>query len=190
MKKALLLHGWEADSKSNWLPWLREKLEKKWYKVFVPNLPESHSPILEDHLAKIKNIAQKFWKNDLIIWHSMWGKLVMHCIEENNLKNINCILVWPTYDTIEDEIDLDDPEDVKKNLIHYNEAVVNFEKVNILANNFVVLLSDNDRFISIKSARKYYSQLQNVEFKEFSWYGHFCERDWFAEFTDILDYIK
>jgi hypothetical protein len=29
MKKALILHGWEGTSKSNFFPWLKEKLEKK-----------------------------------------------------------------------------------------------------------------------------------------------------------------
>ena len=190
MKKALLLHGWEADPTSNWLPWLKDKLEKKGYKVFVPNLPESHSPILEDHLSCVKEIVQKFGKNDIIIGHSMWGKLAMHCIEENNLENINCILVWPTYDAIEDEVDLDDPEEVKKNLIHYNGAIIDFDKINSLKNNFSVLLSDNDRFIRVKSAKKYYSQLENIEFTKFIWYWHFCKRDWFGEFEDILNYIK
>ncbi len=190
MKKALLLHGWEADSQSNWLPWLKTQLETKWYKVFVPNLPESHSPILEDHLATIKDIASDFGKDDVIIGHSMWGKLAMHCIDENDLKNIHCILVWPTYDTIEDEIDLDDPEDVKKNLIHYNEAVVNFDKINENKNNFVLLISLDDPFIPVKSVKKYFSQLQNISTKEFPKAGHFCWRDGFIKFEEILDYIK
>lgn len=39
MKNALILHGAGNNHTGNWFLWLQEKLEKKDYKVWVPDLP-------------------------------------------------------------------------------------------------------------------------------------------------------
>jgi predicted alpha/beta hydrolase family esterase len=45
--------------------------------------------------------------------------------------------------------------------------------VNALGNRVVVFLSDDDPFINLENAKEYYSQLENVEIKEFQGKGHF-----------------
>jgi predicted alpha/beta hydrolase family esterase len=45
--------------------------------------------------------------------------------------------------------------------------------MNTLGNRVVVFLSDDDPFINLESAKKYYSQLEEVEIKEFQNKGHF-----------------
>ena len=34
-----IFHGTEGYPEENWFPWLKEKLEAKGYKVFVPQFP-------------------------------------------------------------------------------------------------------------------------------------------------------
>ena len=55
-KTALLLHWWWGNSLENWLPWLREKLESKAFEVFVPNLPNTDNPVIEEQLDYINNL--------------------------------------------------------------------------------------------------------------------------------------
>jgi len=57
VRKILVLHWWEADSKSNWFPWLKTTLEKEKIEVIIPNLPEAHAPILNDWLNTAKTKA-------------------------------------------------------------------------------------------------------------------------------------
>jgi hypothetical protein len=186
VRKILVLHWWEADSKSNWFPWLKTTLEKEKIEVIIPNLPEAHAPILNDWLNTAKTKAWKLSIWDTIIWHSMWAKALMHFIQNNNISWINCILVWPTYETIEDEVDLEDPIEIKKKLRDFHETKLDFQKINSLNNQYIVYLSYNDPFINPNSAKKYYSQLNNIKFIDFHNAWHFCTRDWFEQLPEIL----
>ncbi|HUB93085.1 MAG TPA: alpha/beta hydrolase [Verrucomicrobiae bacterium] len=51
MKRAVILHGTDANPEANWFPWLRDKLETNGYQVWVPQLLNAHTPNRElwDH---------------------------------------------------------------------------------------------------------------------------------------------
>jgi len=49
----------------------------------------------------------------------------------------------------------------------YYNTELNFEKINKLNNEFIVFLSDNDPYINMQNAKKYYNKLENVKFIEF-----------------------
>lgn len=44
MKRAVILRGTDGNPESNWFPWLKKKLEAQSYEVWVPLLPENHTP--------------------------------------------------------------------------------------------------------------------------------------------------
>lgn len=44
MKRAIILHGTDGTPSDNWFPWLKAKLESEGYEVWVPQLPDSHTP--------------------------------------------------------------------------------------------------------------------------------------------------
>ena len=63
MKKAYIFHGWQGNSQENWLPWLKEQLEKEGFKVIVPDFPDSDNPDLESWLNFLKTEKCDFDKN-------------------------------------------------------------------------------------------------------------------------------
>jgi hypothetical protein len=42
------------------LPWLREKLESKAFEVFVPNLPNTDNPVIDEQLDYINVYCSDF----------------------------------------------------------------------------------------------------------------------------------
>lgn len=54
MKNTLVLHGWWWKSSENWFPWLKNELEFKVDELFIPNLPSSQFPVLEEQLDYIR----------------------------------------------------------------------------------------------------------------------------------------
>jgi len=57
MKKALILHGWEASPEGHWMPWLKKELEAKGYEVHIPALSDPEYPILGDQMADVADIS-------------------------------------------------------------------------------------------------------------------------------------
>lgn len=71
MRKALLLHGTDGSSSSNWLPWLKEELESAGWQVWTPDLPQAEQPHIGRYNEHI--FANKDWVFDnetVIVGHS------------------------------------------------------------------------------------------------------------------------
>lgn len=189
MRKIGVLHGWESSSRSNWFPWLQQAGKDKWYDVVIPDLPEAHAPILNDWLWVARDEFWIFSRWDILIWHSMWGKALMHYVEQEKISGVKIILVAPTYDTIEDEVEVNDPPEVKEKLRKFHEKKLSFSKLNALWNQCVILFSKNDKWIREDSMKRYYWDINNVRFIEFQNAGHFCKKDGFEKFSYIWKYI-
>lgn len=79
----VLLYGYEGSAKEDFFPWLKEKIEKRGYKVQVPHLP--HSDKLK---ATEKDDMDVFWKkvkldkNTVIVAHSLGGIVALKALEK------------------------------------------------------------------------------------------------------------
>ena len=189
MKKMLVLHGWSSSPESNWFPWIQEFGTQQWYEVIIPALPDSYVPVLSEWVQTAQQALWDIGPWDVLIGHSMWGKAIMHLVEQYNITGVTCLLVGPSYDIIESELDLGDPISVKKKLRVFNEAPLDFKKLNELGNDTIIFLSDNDMFINPVSARKYYNSLNRVTYLWFHNAGHFMKVNGFDTFEDIFKYI-
>ncbi|MFB6226529.1 MAG: class I tRNA ligase family protein, partial [Candidatus Paceibacteria bacterium] len=53
-KKALIIHGFEADGDSNWFPWMEEQLKKEGFdEVYRPTMSKNESPEIESWLEEL-----------------------------------------------------------------------------------------------------------------------------------------
>lgn len=79
MKNTLILHGTDFDKDqkqhlNSWFPWLKKELEKKDYKVWLPELPEAWRPDLERYWNFLKSFD--FNEETVLVGHSSGGAAV------------------------------------------------------------------------------------------------------------------
>ncbi len=102
MKKALILHAWYSKPENNWYFWLRDKLQKKGYKVLVPDLPtmRTNMPNMKKQLKYIKDL--KFVDKDtVVIGHSLGCLLAMRLAEKQKYKTMVLVVGWDFNDLCE-----------------------------------------------------------------------------------------
>ena len=145
MKNALILHGTGNNSQGNWLPWLRQKLEKKNWKVWIPDLPQADKPNIDRYNKFI--FSHKNWQfnqNSIIIGHSSGAVAILGLLQAlpENIKVDTCILVG----TFNNNLDRDDLNDLFL-------KPFDFEKIKTKAKKFIFIHSDNDPYCPIEHAK-------------------------------------
>lgn len=80
-KNAVIIHGWGADSQSNWFPWLAEELRKYDFLVQVPDFPNTNFPKLTEWLKFFEeNVTVN--KDTILIGHSLGPPFILRLLEK------------------------------------------------------------------------------------------------------------
>lgn len=185
MKNALILHGAGNDSSGNWFPWLKKELESREYKVWVPDLPNTDHPKIEEWLSAVKG-----WNLDddsIIIGHSCGGTLILRILENlpAGQKIKKAILVAAPLD----KGSIEKYWILKENLAG---GSYDFEKIKNSADEFVLIYSENDPYdCGLRHGELLESKLEGrliVKPEE----GHFnLERgERYKQFPEIVEYLN
>lgn len=164
MKNALILHGTGNNSQGNWFPWLRSELEKKGWKVWAPDLPESKNPSVKRYNDFIfSNPDWKFNNESIIVGHSSGAVailgLLQHLPEENKIDS--CFLVG----SFKNSLGI-------RELDGLFEEPFDFEKIKEHARKFIFIHSDNDPYCPLEDV-KFLAEKVGGELIVKSGQGHF-----------------
>ncbi len=88
MKRAVILHGTDANPQANWFPWLKHKLEAVGYEVWVPLLPNNHKPNRETYNDFLLTADWDFTDN-LVVGHSSGAVAVLNLLMDDRCPHIN-----------------------------------------------------------------------------------------------------
>lgn len=140
MKNALILHGTDGNSKGEWFTWFREELERKGYKVWLPDLPGADEP----EIPRYNHFIFSKWKFDsdsILIGHSSGAVAILGILQELSSSIIidKAILVAG----FKDDLDYDP---VKKMF----EYQFDWEKIKKHAKEFIFIHSDNDPYVGLE----------------------------------------
>lgn len=185
MKKCLILHGWGWSSEWNWFPWLKKNMESKWYEVFLYDLPNSTIPEYDEQINFLNFQKLNLLEWDVIFWHSLWCKLAMNYVENNQFSWLKIYLVAPVYPWLAEDKWRGIFWDAFDSILKYFNTKTYFKK---LWNTYKIFLSNNDPYIDIDKAKNYLWNLENREFIEFKNMWHFLEWTWNFEFNELFDY--
>lgn len=178
-----IFHGTEGYPEENWFPWLKEKLEAKGHKVFVPQFPSP--PGLPAKIAEwfdvLKYYESEIDKDTILIGHSLGGIFTLRVLEkiEHPIKaaffvgtpiGIRPILNYDR-DNAFSGFTFDWPV-IKKN-----------------AKDFVVYQSDNDPYVSLGNGEQLAKEL-GVELTFIPNAGHFNVKAGYTNFPDLLKKVE
>jgi uncharacterized protein len=174
-KRAFLLHGWEGNPHSNWLPWLKWKLEEEKFAVSTPALPETMNPKMESWVSKLSYEIGKPDVDTYLVGHSLGCITILRYLETLTLDRRigGAVLVAGFSD------DLGYAE-----LSNFFSKPIDWEKIKSRCGKFVCIHSDNDPYVPLKFADIFKEKL-GAEIVVKHGYEHFN----MEELQDALDAV-
>lgn len=182
MKRAVILHGTDASPDINWFPWLKDKLEADGYEVWVPLLPENHTPSKEVYNNFLLGSDWDFADN-VVIGHSSGAVEVLNLLMDDRCPKIKLgIMVgaWAGGPP-------DNWEDVAQFDTLFPENEFNFEKIKSNAKRLEFVHGDDDKYCPVSQA-KWLAEQTGSELHLIQNGGHLGRQ--FKELPILLDLIK
>jgi hypothetical protein len=183
MPNIFIFHGTEGYPEENWFPWLKEKLENKGGKVFVPQFPSP--PVvpakINEWFKVLKDYDQYINEETILIGHSLGGVFTLRILERLKFAVKAAFLIGT-------------PIGVRP-ILNYDRdngfSGFSFDWPAIKANaeNFTVFQSDNDPYVSLGNGEELAKEL-GVELTFIPNAGHFNTKAGYTEFEVLLKKVE
>ncbi len=158
MKTAIIVHGWEGSSTSDWMPWAKDALEQMGVKVIVPDMPNPETPMIGEWVEHLASVAGTPDKDTYFIGHSIGCQTILRYLETLSAPVGGAIFVagWFIVGNLEDA----EAEAMAKPWI---ETPINFKKINTILPRSIVLLGDNDTWVPYEETKKQFEERLHSE---------------------------
>ena len=187
MKKAIIVHGWGFNPKMNWYLWLKKELEKRGYKVIVPEMPNSQEPEIKVWTGKLREVIGEIDKETILIGHSIGCQTIMRYLESLSdgikIKNIIFIAGWFKLNNLENE-------EVEKIAAPWTGTKIDFNKVKSKIVKLTVFLSSNEPYNYVDENKEIFEQKLGAKVIILKNKGHFTEDDGVRKLPEILQFIE
>lgn len=153
MKRAVLLHGTDGTPQSGWLPWLKSELERRGYEVWVPELPNNHTPNRQAYNDFLFSNDWDF-KDNLIVGHSSGAVSVLNLLEDSRCPHIKtAVLVGAWSDS--KKAGLLDKEDFEKDQFNdlFPPKGFDFGTIKQKTDRLLFLHGDDDPYCPLDQAK-------------------------------------
>ncbi len=139
IKRVYIIHGWEGSPERDWMPWLKNELENRGFKVIVPKLPDSKHPKMDKWLGCLKNTIIPD-KECYLVGHSLGCMTILRYLEslKEGQKIKGAVLVAGfASDLGYDEIK------------SFFRKPIEWKKIKSHCKNFIAIHSDDDPYVSM-----------------------------------------
>lgn len=183
MKRAVLLHGTGGSPESNWLPWLKKQLEEGGYEVWVPELPNNHTPsrhVYNDFLFG----SNWDFTNNLVVGHSSGAVSVLNLLGDKRCPHIKVgamVGAWAHMD--ETDLDAEQFKDL------FPPDGFDFGLIKSKADHLLFLHGDNDPLCPLDQAQ-WLAQETSSEIIIVPGGGHLNRSAGFAELPQLTGALE
>lgn len=182
-KNYMLIHGSFGSPFSNWIPWLREKIEKEGEEVYTPDFPtgvgyqnyENWSSLLKTYVTTgILN------ENTMIFAHSIAPIFICKFIVENKIKVKKLVFVcgFNNYLGIDEDYDA----------VNASMYFENLADVKNYCDDIVCFYSENDPYVKYQAEKDFADTIatKQIVIKEGK---HLNSEAGYTEFKELLEHI-
>jgi len=147
MKRAVILHGTDGSPSDNWFPWLKSKLKECGYEVWVPAMPNNHTPNRQVYNDFLFSGGWDFTDN-LVVGHSSGAVSVLNLLEDSRCPKIKTgILVGAWANMSETDLDQEQFKDL------FPAAGFNFETIAGKTGELVYMHGSDDPYCPLDQAQ-------------------------------------
>jgi uncharacterized protein len=176
MKKALILHSWFSKPTDNWYPWIKNELEKKGYRVMLPDLPDQRTnhPDVDKQIDFVKKL-EFLDKDTLVIGHSLGAVLGMRLGEHFKFKRLITVSGW-------------DYNDLCEGHKLFWKTMIDHKKIKKNVKEIFCIGSDNDPYYTAISFEDTANRLGG-KFILIKGRGHFSKKEKTKKIPELLKFI-
>jgi uncharacterized protein len=183
LKRAVILHGTDGAPEHNWFPWLKTELERRSYEVWVPPLPNNHTPNRREYNDFVLGNDWNFTDN-LIIGHSSGAVSVLNLLMDERFPVIKTGVLVGAWSHME-ETDLD--REQFKDL--FPSGGFNFNLIKQKAQYFLFVHGNDDPICPLDQA-KWLVEQTNGDIVLVPDGGHLTARAGFTELPQLIEALQ
>ncbi len=185
-KRVFIIHRWDGTPKSDWYPWLKRELEKKGFKVEIPEMPNTSEPKINEWVNHLRRVVEKLDNETYFIGHSIGCQTIMRFLEEEDyhgkIRGLIFVAGWFRLGNLENE-------EVETIVNPWINTPIDFNKIKQKILNSVVFLSTNEPYGFVKENTKIFKEKLNAKIILEKDKGHFTQDDGVNELPEILNFI-
>lgn len=153
--RVIIVHGWGGYPEEGWRPWLKEKLERKGFKVLVPAMPDTDNPKIETWVPKLAQVVGQPDMKTILIGHSMGCQAILRYLETlPKSQNVDKVILVAGFGPYLSGLTAEEKLTVKP----WVETSLDFEKIKSKAKAFIAVFSDNDPYVPLEGNSKLFKE--------------------------------
>ena len=179
MQNIFIIHGSNSTPNKHWYPWLKKKLEKRGFKVFVPEFTIGKDQDLNSWLNTLESY-KKYLSGSIMIGHSLGAPFILNVLAKWNYKLKAAYLV----SGFVGKLNVNEP-----NIDDFANKDFDWIKIKTNCDKFYVINSNNDPYIPLRKANELAKYLNTnvIVIKNGS---HFQKKSGYNKFKLLLKYIE
>lgn len=182
-KRVYIIHGWEGNPNSHWIPWLKDELEKRGYEVITPQMPNTMNPDLDSWLGYLSLIVKNPDGNTIFVGHSLGCITILRYIQslKGNSKIRGVVLVAGFGHNL-------DYEGYKNELFSFFKHPIDWINIKNHCKKFITINSEDDPYVGIDNSQLFKRKLnaQTIVHRNM---GHYNAKDGVRDFPQLLDLV-
>ena len=182
MKTVFIIHGTWGSPEENWFPWMKKKLEEKWYTVIIPRLPTPDNQSLDSWNQSFSEYMKYINKETIFVAHSVGPAFVLSILEQINVEIAGCYFaagfLW--------NINISSFDVLNNSFVNRD---FNWERIKSASKKFYMCHGSDDPYVPLSNAKRMSDNLW-VEIDMIEWGWHLNSETWYTSFEYLLKKIK